>query len=120
MANYHILSGKADGNQMQVVFHLPVPDVTNAVGVNYRNALIMHLGGAQESIVPVTLLGAGEQAALDIGTLYELVWAFNTHPGMTLADKRDALDAQYNQFVSIIVAQLQARLEFYGYSRDVP
>lgn len=47
MSDYHILNGLADGNQYRVVFHLPVPDMTNSVGVNYRMALMEHLGGDQ-------------------------------------------------------------------------
>ena len=120
MANYHILSGKPDGNQLRVVFHLPVPDTNNAVGVGYQAALLMHLGGAQDSIVPASLLGANEQASLTSGALYEHVWQFGTQPETTLLEKRDILDARYTAFASGIIAALQARLEFYGYNRDVP
>lgn len=119
MANYHILSSRADGNQLRVVFHLPVPDTNNAVGVNYRAALIMWLGGAQNSALPVALLGAGEQTDLTSGALYEHDWRFNTYPGMTLLEKRDVLDARYTTFAAAVIAGLQAQLEYYGYDRDV-
>ena len=119
MSDYHILAGRPDGNQLRVVFHLPVPDESNAVGVNYRVALAMHKGSQQPSIVPASLLGADEQTALDDGVLYELVWAFDTNPEMTLLDKRDALDAKYADLASSVISQLQTRLGYYGYSRDV-
>lgn len=119
MANYHILAGRPDGNQLRVAFHLPMPSGDNAVGISYQNALAMHLGSGSASIVSALLLGAGEQAALDEGELYEHVWQFDTRPEMTLMEKRDALDARYTAFTSAIINQLQMRLEYYGYSRDV-
>ena len=120
MANYHILNGRADGNQLRVVFHLPVPDTINAVETGYRAALLAYLGsGSIQSAVPDFLLGVGEQDALDAGQLYEHVWMYNTRPGATLSQKRDELDAKFTQLSSVIIAQLQPRLEFYGYSRDV-
>lgn len=120
MANYHILNGKSDGNQLRVVFHLSMPDTNNAVGVGYQAALLMHLGGVQDSVVPASLLGANEQNDLTSGALYEHVWQFSTQPEMTLLEKQDIMDARYTAFASGVIAALQARLEFYGYSRDVP
>ena len=121
MANYHILSGRPDGNQLTVVFHLPVPDENNAVGLNYRTALMHHQGGGSiQSAVPDDLLGDGEQAALDSGALYELVWQYNTRPGDSLLDKRNELDARFTQLSSAVAGQIEAQLEFYGYGRDVP
>lgn len=120
MSNYHILAGRPDGNQLRVVFHLSVPDEVNSVGTNYHAALAMHLGGEQLSAVPASLLGAGEQTALNNGELYEVVWAFDTNPEMTLLDKRDILDAKYMDFASGIISQLQIQLGYYGYGRDVP
>ena len=121
MSNYHILSGRPDGNQLQVVFHIPIPDVVNAVGTGYREALVMSRGGdSTKSSVPTSLLGIDEQAMLDAGELYEHTWQFDTQPGMSLLNKRDLLDTMFIQFSSMIVTQIRARLEYYGYSRDVP
>ena len=120
MANYHILAGRPDGNQLRVAFHLPVPSGDNAVGISYQNALALHLGGEHISAVPASLLSAGEQTALNAGGLYEHIWQFDTRPEMTLLEKREALDARYTDFASAIISQLQDRLEYYGYGRDVP
>lgn len=120
MADYHILDNRPDGNELRVVFHLPVPDADNDGGLNYRTALVQYLGDEQTSILSATLLGAGEQDLLNTGALYEHVWRQATNPNLTLTQKRDALDAQYTQFASAVITQLQARLQFWGYSRDVP
>jgi len=120
MSDYHILDNRPDGNQLRVVFHLPVPNENNAVGLNKRTALIEYLGGPQVSVLPESRLGAGEADALAAGELYELVWQYDTNPGETLLNKRDALDAKFTSFSNGVIAQLEVRLDFWGYGRDVP
>lgn len=118
MSDYHILNGLPDGNQYQIVFHLPVPDTTNDVGVNYRVALIQYLGGDQPSQVP--FITSGEQTQLDAGELYEHSWEYHTNPSENLIAKRDYLDGRFTAFSSSVVTQLQTRLGYWGYNRDVP
>ena len=118
MSNYHILAGQPDGNQLRVVFHVPVPGTSNVAGISFRDALAMY--AQPMSCMPASLLGAGEQEAIDAGALCEVVWEFHTNPEMTLLDKRDIMDAKYTDLVSSVIAQLEERLEYYGYSRDVP
>lgn len=113
MSNYHILEGRPDGNQFRVVFHLPVPDDTNAVGFNYRSAVAAQIGPLWVSAVPHITTAEGDQVRA--GELYELIWRYNTHPGIPLLDKRDELDAKFLAFSD--PAHLQARLEFYGFDR---
>jgi hypothetical protein len=120
MSNYHILDGRPDGNAIQVVYHLPVLAGDNAVGVTWRNALVMWKQRNTTSILDASLLSAGEQDDLDAGALYEHQEEFNTQPDITLLEKRDALDARFGALSETLIVQLQARLEFYGLSRDVP
>ena len=103
---------------MRVVAHIPVPDVTNDVGVNYRTALIQMLGGEQISSVP--FITQAEQDDLNAGALYEYGATFHTHPGEALPDKRARLDALWEQARVEIQAQLAYRLSYWGYSRNVP
>lgn len=117
MSDYHILAVSDDGNSMHVVAHIPVPDVTNDVGVNYRTALIQMLGGEQASSVP--FIEESEQAALNAGELYEHSAIFHTWPGETTLQKRDRLDTLYGEAVTRIQAALAYRLSYWGYSRDV-
>jgi len=118
MANYHILDGRADGNYYTVVFHLPVPNITNAVGFNYRAVMAAQLSAEWISAVPH--ITTTEDAQIKAGELYELSWGYDTHPGISLAEKRDELDARFATFSIGVIAQIEARFEFYGFDRDVP
>lgn len=118
MADYHILNGRPDGNQYRVAFHLPVPDTNNNAGVNYRTALIEWMGGSQPSAVP--FITSGEQTQLDAGELYEYLWNYDTHDGVSLAEKQAELDAKFTAFSTAIPNQLEKRLAFWGFGRDVP
>jgi len=117
MANYHILNGRPDGNQYRVVFHLPVPDTTNNVGVNYRTALTQWLG---ETTSQVPFIQSAEQVQLDNGELYEHSWDYDTHDGVSLSEKQAELDAKFTALSTVVVNQLQVRLGYWGYNRDVP
>lgn len=117
MSNYHILEGREDGNYFTVVFHLPVPDTINPVGFNYRTAIAAQLGIDWKSAVPH--VSVPEETQLLAGELYEHRWGYDTQPGTTLIGKRDELDALFIIFSSSILAQLEARFEFYGFDRDI-
>jgi hypothetical protein len=120
MSDYHILSSDQYGNALQVIFHIPVPDVTNTVGNSYRTALVEYQDGADLIESAYVSISPQELAQLKSGELYEHTLTFNSNPGQTLLQKRDTLDALYAQSVTQIQQQLQTRLAFWGYSRDVP
>lgn len=117
MSNYHILEGRSDGNHFTVVYHLPVPDIDNAVGFNYREAVRGQLGVDWASTVPHITIG--EKTQILAGELYEHSWGYDTQPGMSLVEKREELDAKFTTFSVGIIAQLEARYEFYGFDRDI-
>ena len=122
MSNYHILSGSDDGNTYQVVFHVAIPNTSNAVGTNWRTAVMQYRrlpdGTLPKSMVP--FITAPEQTQLDNGELVEDEQVLSTNPGQTLVNKRDALDALYTVRQSSILAKWQDRLRYWGYNRDVP
>ncbi len=118
MSDYHILAADRYGNSFQVVMHFPVPDVENEVGTNYRTAIVEYQGGAPiESVLPNP---GTEQAQLDAGELYEQQYTFNSNPNETLAEKRDRLDAMFNDNRGDVQDDLEKILGYWGYSRDVP
>lgn len=118
MSNYHILSADEFGNQFRVVMHFPVADQLNDVSYSYRTAIVEWQGGAPiQSILPNP---GTEQAQLDAGELYEQVYSFHSHPGETLAQKRDKLDVIYAANLSDVQTRLADVLSFWGYERDVP
>jgi len=117
MSDYHILSGDRYGNSYTVVMHIPIPDQANAVGVNYRVALVQMLGDTTSS---VPFIDAGEQTQLDNGELVEHSEKFNTNPGLSLAQNRDAIDILYSSRVSQVQNYYANLLAYWGFNRDVP
>jgi hypothetical protein len=116
MSNYHILAADEAANKYTVVFHVPVPDTTNLVGVNYRTIVSTLFSG--ESAYP--LIDAGEQAQLDSGELFETTRPYYSRPDQDLAAKRDELDVMYAQVVSEEQADFADKYGYWGYSRNVP
>jgi hypothetical protein len=119
MSNYHILTGDRYGNQYQVVFHIPVPDMTNEVGYSYRTAIVEWQGGASNIASSVPFISGDELTQLQSGELYEVSESFNSNPNETLAQKRDRLDARYAALVTATQADFQDILGYWGYSRNV-
>ena len=118
MSDYHILEGSVDGNSFTVVMHIPVPDMDNEVGVNYRTVVVQ--AGLSPEVSAVPFITAAEQIQLDDGELYEHTRRFWTHPGESLLAKRERLDVLYTAMRTKIQAHFQHRLAYWGMSRDVP
>lgn len=118
MSDYHVLDGDTDGNSFRVAMHIPIPVGNNRAGVAYRTALISALGGSQVSVVPG--LAGAEQTQLTAGELYEHVELVATNPGETATAYRDRLDAIFTARKASILAAMQRRLDYYGFSRNVP
>lgn len=120
MMDYHILEGDQYGNSYRVVFHIPVPDLTNEVGVSYRTAIVEWQGGATAIESRVPFIEGSELTQLQAGELYEVVRTFNSNPNETLAQKRDKLDAMFASVQVDKQQDFQDILGYWGYSRDVP
>lgn len=131
MSDYHILGGDKNGNAFQVVFHLPFADIDNAIGVSYRTALTEQRGTPYESVIPYDL--AGEQTALDAGTLLEHSLTYNTNPSLTPAENRNVLrliwtDLQVDDAPNSnmeagepnLISEMQNKLKYWHYTDDVP
>lgn len=119
MSDCHILAGDKYGNRYRVVFHIPVPDQVNAVGVSYRMALVQYLGGATEIKSEIPELGT-ELTQLQAGELVEYGESFYSNPNETLAQKQVKLDARFNEVKNEVLQDWQDVLSYWGYSRDVP
>ena len=120
MADWHIMEVASDGNYVQVVYHLPVPSGTNQAGMTYSQALVYSRDLVNfESVLPVALLGSGEETALQAGTLYEHVETYHGTPSETPAEKQAAIDARWTALSSIVDSRIQIELAYYGYEHDV-
>ena len=124
MADYHVLTGSPDGNSYQVCFHLPVPGAgNNRAGVQWRTALINSALGGQTVLLDGDGTGgtisAAEKAEIESGAVFEVSEAFDTHPGETALQLRDRIDARHAALATAVSAQLQGRLSYFGFTRDI-
>jgi hypothetical protein len=121
VANWHVLTGSADGNSFTLVYHVPVPGTgTNRAGVQWRPALLNSgLGG--KTVLPDGdgtggTVSAAEKASIAAGALFEVVEALATNPGETAAALQARVDAYFAALTSRVQAELQARLAYFGYT----
>lgn len=114
MANVHILD--YDGPRLRFVFHVPIPNVNNPRGVNYRTALTQ-LGRYGTTILPDGdgtngTISAAEKAGIASRAVVEVVHVVK-RPQATNA----ALDALFAQAQAETQAGIQAELADYGVTR---
>lgn len=123
MASVHILD-RTGPQSFRVALHIAVPNTPNAAGVNWRTALLNSgLGGV--TVLPdgdgaAGTISVSEKTSIQTGALYEVVeeWELLT-AGNATAQVLAYLDACYTQKKAAILADLQARLNQFGRTRDV-
>ena len=121
MSNYHVLEVNDKKDAASVVFHIPVPDEVNSVGINLRVILKQYL--ADREIVPVMSWlqtdNPTEYAQIENGEVYEHSLQVRYNANETDLYKRDQIDAKYTSLVSIIPNIIRERFKFWGLNRDV-
>ncbi len=125
MADYILLESADKQNQVRVVVHTPVPNSNNAVNVKWRDAVVAWVGsrtdpvGDMTSVVPVSLLPAGVQAARDAGVVYEWEGTVRFDANISNTAKLAAIDTWVADNEADEFARLQSILEFYGKTGSV-
>lgn len=123
MSDYHVLSQTRDKKMITVIFRIPIPNTNNAAGKSYRIALKEKLehnleSGTIESCSPCTT--PAELTEVQNGEIYELPRSKRfSRLGLTNAQKRDELDAEFNMLQTEARNELQTELEWWGYKKDV-
>ena len=133
MADIHVLTGDAGGNQWKLVFHFPVPNSNNDVGVNFQTALVNSNVGRREfddgtfgrrTVLPS---GAGpghittaEEANLDNGSLFEVVETFKFSKTSSQSDIEELADAKFAILQSRTNDRMGEVFRYFGHTRDVP
>jgi hypothetical protein len=123
MSNYHLLTQAQDKKTINVIFHIPIPDVQNAAEKSYRLALkemLEHASetGTIESICPD--ITAAELTQIQNGEIYEISRSKRfSSLSLTNAQKRDELDVEFNILKTEARSELQIELEWWGLKRDV-
>ena len=111
MADIHILEGTRSGAGIayRVVFHIPVPDVTNEAGISYQQAVVQAKADTKSVL---TDIDSTEQAKLDSGELWEEVVTFRTHPARK--DDAERLKALYEETKTRLQKEFAERFKYTG------
>ena len=122
MSDYHILTGRPDGNGYRVVFHVPVPDVPNRVGNSYRTCIVNSGMGGSSALTEGTgpgQISSAELAQIQSGEVYEVSEEFHTNPDEDAAQIRDRIDARHAEVVTQVQSEVVGKLSYFGFSRDI-
>lgn len=119
MADIHVLSGNGI-DKWTLIFHFAVPNVNNAVSVNYRTALVNSGLGGTTSMAsgagPGQMSGA-ELILIEAGELFEHSVSFPIESGSTDNAEMLAVSRQiYARDETRMIERLQRKLKYFGFS----
>lgn len=117
MSDYHVMKAATDGGTIQIVFHVPVPNENNVVGVNLRTCIMEDDAVIKTSIVP--WIEASEQTALNAGELLEYPYTLHTHKDISAAVKAQAIEDLFVGGVPAVQEQLRQQYVYWHYNADV-
>lgn len=125
MSDIHVLSGVKNGYRL--VFHFPVRNVNNSVGVNFRTALL------NSGILPVDDAGLvvsvmaegtedGQISTAELGLLRsgEVLEVSVTIRAGDTAPSNTELDAFYNEELTKQRQRIERKLRYFGHTRNIP
>ena len=122
MSDIHIQKATPDGINYVVVFHVPVPNTNNNVGVNHRTALLNSgLGGTtilKDGDGTNGTISAAEKTSITNGSVYEIV--VGNYPaksgGTSNAQLRATVRALYASENNRFQAELLNILSYFGHT----
>ena len=119
MSNIYVLAANTLQGDYSVAVHIVIPSVNNLVGVNYQTALI-NSGIGGRTILPTGdgtkgTISAADLASIQAGSLYEVTTTFRPTGG-NLAAIQASLLASAEALQTSALAQLQAQLQYFGYT----
>jgi len=123
MSDYHILTQDLSEKTANVIFRIPIPDVLNNTGISYRTALVEYLKYSQgtetiSSISPFT--DTAELQQVQNGEIYEVQQSVRfSSLALTNTQKRDEIDARYNELTTEARDKLQILLAWWKLKRTV-
>ncbi|MDY6893884.1 MAG: hypothetical protein SVO01_00475 [Thermotogota bacterium] len=122
MSNYHVLETSEKDHASRVAFHIAVPVENNAVGINLCTAVSQFLAGTETptSVPWLEATNPSEYAQLQNGEVYEHSAEVTYNANLTIAGKRDLLDARYSQLATSIPKIIRSKFRFWGLDRNVP
>lgn len=120
MSEYHILEQSQDEKTIRVVYHFPVSAVAeNAASITYRD-IVQKCCDLTSQLPNFETEFAQEYADMQAGTVIERVAVVRfSSIGLTPAEKRAEIEAQYEIERVAEFDRLQIEWEWYGYNADV-
>ena len=122
MSSYHVLTTNEKKDRVEVVFHVFVPNINNAAGVNLRTALVEYLED-QRGVSPIATIIpwdiGTELTDIQNGTLYEVreTVRFNAH--LPNLEKRDIIDQRFQEVANAEQDNIQHILRFWHMERSL-
>ncbi len=121
MADIHILTGTSK-DSWNVVLHIPVPNGTNHVGVNWRTALLESGLGGTTRLTEGTEkweITTAEKAQVEAGEVYEHPAQFRVEAnGLPDANIRLQLQEWYATAKDQVITKLQSQLKYFGHTES--
>jgi hypothetical protein len=121
MANWHALQGDDAGNQFQIAYHIPIPNVSNQAGptpVSYRNCIVqagLNTTVLTEGAAPGQITTA-EKQQIDSGAIYEHIETLDSSPLDTGATMVAKANARFTALTNIVQTRLANRFKYWGAS----
>lgn len=116
MGKVHLLYAAEAPGEFRVVFHFPVPEGSNAIGVSYRDALALS-GVAQPTVLREAdhpgCISNAEEAQIDRAEIYEHVGEYAV-TGSTSAQRIASLLATWESERTQVLTELQQKLNYFG------
>jgi len=124
--NYHIQTQTQDKKTVNVVFHIPVPEVgSNEASVQWRDAVVAEKGGSDNITSVLPGIDPTELTQLKAGALIEVSMPVRfSSVNLTPAQKKTEIEAQFNKLIGSdlkysVLAAKQIILEWIGYGANV-
>ncbi|KKN78878.1 hypothetical protein LCGC14_0346500 [marine sediment metagenome] len=119
--NYHILKQQEKRKTINVAFHIPIPAGTNKASIEWKDALVLELGGSANIASVLPNISVPEDTALKAGTLFEAVRTVQfSSVQLDDAQRKATIETRYGDLLTEIVDEKKITLEWIGFEADVP
>lgn len=117
MSDYHILTQDENKRSVNIVFHIPIPGAgTNEANVQWRNALILELGGSGNIVSVLPGISSAEDTQLKAGALCEVSKSIRfSSVNLDNAQRKTQIEAAFNSLKTKLVADKKITLQWIGY-----
>jgi len=128
MADIYVLTGN-NSDEWTVVMHFPVPDIDNAVGINFRTALVnsgigLNADTGRRTVLPTGddlggTISAAEEDLLDSGARFEHVASLRLESDGTADAEQVAILRDFYASTNVAVqASVGSRLRYFGHTES--